>query len=95
MDPILVVNAGSSSVKFQVFAIEGSSDPRAAFALEYFIYRIGFHAGMLAAALDGLDAFVFTAGIGENWRRCAHGIAEKLAWPERRSIPVRTPRTRC
>ena len=43
-----------------------SADPRAAFAVDYFVYRVGLNAGMLAAALQGLDAFVFTAGIGEN-----------------------------
>jgi acetate kinase len=31
-----------------------------------FCYRVGLTAGMLAAALGGIDAFVFTAGIGEN-----------------------------
>ena len=38
------------------------------------------NAGMLAAALRGLDAFVFTAGIGENSSRIRARIAEKLAW---------------
>ena len=36
--------------------------------------------GMLAAALGGLDAFVFTAGIGENSPRIRARIAERLAW---------------
>ena len=35
---------------------------------------------MLAAALQGLDAFVFTAGIGENSATIRARIAEKLAW---------------
>ena len=35
---------------------------------------------MLAAALGGLDAFVFTAGIGENSISIRARIAEKLAW---------------
>jgi acetate kinase len=35
---------------------------------------------MLAAALQGLDAFVFTAGIGENSVTMRARIAEKLAW---------------
>ena len=35
--------------------------------IEHFVYRIGLNAGLLAAALGGLDAFVFTAGIGENY----------------------------
>ena len=48
--------------------------------IDYFVYRIGLHAGMLAAALGGLDAFVFTAGIGENSAAIRARIAEKLAW---------------
>ena len=40
----------------------------------------GCSAGMLAAALGGLDAFVFTAGIGENSPSMRARIAEKLAW---------------
>jgi acetate kinase len=35
---------------------------------------------MLAAALGGLDAFVFTAGIGENSAMIRTRVAEKLAW---------------
>jgi acetate kinase len=34
--------------------------------VDYFVYRVGFHAGILAAALGGLEAFVFTAGIGKE-----------------------------
>jgi acetate kinase len=60
--------------------LEASSDPKAAFALEYFTYRVGLYAGMLAAALGGLDAFVFTAGIGENSVTARARIADKLAW---------------
>src|SRR5262249_36386028 len=57
-----------------------SDDPRAAFALDYFVYRVALHAGMLAAALGGIDAFVFTAGIGENSRVLRNRIADKLRW---------------
>jgi len=60
--------------------LETSADPRAAFAIDYFVYRIGLNAGMLAAALQGLDAFVFTAGIGENSASIRARIAEKLLW---------------
>ncbi len=35
---------------------------------------------MFAAALQGLDAFVFTAGIGENSASIRARIAERLAW---------------
>jgi acetate kinase len=48
--------------------------------MEHFIYRVGLHAGMLAAALGGLDAFVFTAGIGEKSDIIRKRIAERLAW---------------
>ena len=59
---------GLSGVSNDVRELEESADPKAAFALEYFVYRAGLFAGMLAAALRGIDAFVFTAGIGENSR---------------------------
>jgi len=49
-------------------------------AIDYFVYRIGLNAGMLAAALQGLDAFVFTAGIGENSASIRARIAEQLGW---------------
>ena len=49
-------------------------------AIDYFVYRVGLHAGMLAAALGGLDAFVFTAGIGENSPIIRARIVEKLGW---------------
>jgi acetate kinase len=60
--------------------LQSSSDPRAAFALDYFCYRVGLIAGMLAAALGGLDAFVFTAGIGENSAVIRAAIAARLGW---------------
>jgi acetate kinase len=60
--------------------LEASTDPRADFALDYFCYRVGLYAGMLAAALAGLDAFVFTAGIGENSAAVRTRIAARLAW---------------
>jgi len=71
---------GLSGVSNDVRELDASSDPRARFALDYFAYRIGLYAGLLAAALGGLDAFVFTAGIGENSPTMRARIAERLAW---------------
>jgi len=71
---------GLSGVSNDVRELEASSAPGAALALDYFVYRISLYAGMLAAALGGLDAFVFTAGIGENSRTMRGRIADKLAW---------------
>jgi acetate kinase len=71
---------GLSGVSNDMRDLQNSEDPRAAFAIDYFVYRIGLNAGMLAAALQGLDAFVFTAGIGENSASIRARIGEKLAW---------------
>jgi acetate kinase len=71
---------GLSGISNDVRELQASRDPRAKFALDYFVYRIGLYAGMLAAALGGLDAFVFTAGIGENSALVRERVAEKLAW---------------
>jgi acetate kinase len=71
---------GLSGISNDMRELEKSDDPRAAFAIDYFVYRIGLHAGMLAAALGGVDAFVFTAGIGENSATVRARVAEKLAW---------------
>ena len=71
---------GLSAISNDMRDLETKSDPAATLAVDYFVYRVGLHAGMLAAALGGLDAFVFTAGIGENSVTIRSRIAEKLAW---------------
>jgi len=71
---------GLSGVSNDMRELEASEDPKAKLAIDYFVYRIGLNAGMLAAALQGLDAFVFTAGIGENSVRVRARIADHLGW---------------
>jgi acetate kinase len=71
---------GLSGISNDMRDLESSSDPGAKLAVDYFVYRVGLNAGMLAAALGGLDGFVFTAGIGENSPTIRARIAEKLAW---------------
>jgi acetate kinase len=71
---------GLSGVSNDMRELEASSDPGAALAVDHFVRRIGLYAGMLAAALGGLDAFVFTAGIGENSAMIRARVANKLAW---------------
>jgi acetate kinase len=71
---------GLSGVSNDMRELEASDSPDAALAIDYFVYRIGLSAGMLAAALGGLDAFVFTAGIGENSANIRARVAEKLTW---------------
>ena len=71
---------GLSGVSNDMRELETSDDPKAKLAVDYFVYRVGLNAGMLAAALQGLDAFVFTAGIGENSVRIRARIADQLGW---------------
>lgn len=71
---------GLSGISNDMRVLETGDEPGAKLAIDYFVYRIGLYAGMLAAALGGLDAFVFTAGIGENSDGIRVRISEKLAW---------------
>jgi acetate kinase len=71
---------GLSGISNDMRDLQMSSDPGGRLAVDYFVYRVGLSAGMLAAALGGIDAFVFTAGIGENSPTIRARIAEKLAW---------------
>jgi acetate kinase len=57
---------GMSGISQDVRDLEASDDPRAAQALSHFCWRVRREIGALAAALGGIDALVFTAGIGEN-----------------------------
>jgi acetate kinase len=71
---------GLSGVSSDMRELLASETEGAAFAVEHFVYRAGIVAGGLAAALGGLDAFVFTAGIGENAAEVRARIAGRLAW---------------
>lgn len=57
---------GVSGVSSDMRTLLASDDPKAAFAIELFCYRIARELGSLSAALGGLDALVFTGGIGEH-----------------------------
>jgi acetate kinase len=71
---------GLSGVSNDMRDLLASDVPGAAFAIEHFVHRAALQAGSLAAALGGLDAFVFTAGIGERSAPIRARIAERLAW---------------
>jgi acetate kinase len=57
-----------------------STDGRAREAVDLFVYRIGRELGSLAAALGGLDALVFTAGIGERSPMIRERVCRDGAW---------------
>jgi acetate kinase len=71
---------GVSGVSSDMRALHASGDPRAALAVDLFVYRIGRELGSLAAALGGLDAIVFTAGIGEHDAIVRERVCRQAAW---------------
>jgi acetate kinase len=71
---------GISGVSNDMRALEESEDPRAQEAIDYFLYRIGQSLGALTASLGGLDALIFTAGIGENDARVRERVCQDAAW---------------
>jgi acetate kinase len=71
---------GMSGISSDMRTLETSEAPEAKVAIDVFIYRIGRELGSLAAALGGLDAIVFTAGIGENSRSLRERVCRGAAW---------------
>jgi acetate kinase len=71
---------GVSEVSSDMRALLASPDPRAAEAIDLFVYRIGRELGSLAASLGGLDALVFTGGIGENVAPIRARVCRDAAW---------------
>lgn len=71
---------GVSGVSSDMRTLLASEEPRARFAVELFVYRIGRELGSLAAALGGLDALVFTAGIGEHAAAIRERVCRAAAW---------------
>jgi len=57
-----------------------STQPRAQFAVDLFIYRIGRELGSLTAAIGGLDSLVFTGGIGENSAVIRERVCRGARW---------------
>ena len=71
---------GLSGISNDVRDLLSSADPRARLALDYFVYRVCRELGSLAAAMDGLDGVVFTAGIGENSPEIRARICARAGW---------------
>jgi len=71
---------GVSGVSSDMRVLLASDAPRAKAAIDLFVYRIGRELGSLAAALGGVDAIVFTGGIGENSRDVRARVCSDAAW---------------
>ncbi len=71
---------GISEISNDMRTLLEADDPRARAAIEQFVYRATLETGALAAAMEGIDALVFTGGIGEHAAPIRAMICEKLAW---------------
>lgn len=71
---------GISGISNDMRDLLGRSEPEARLALDYFVYRAAKEIGALAAALGGIDALVFTAGIGENSAEIRQRVSLASAW---------------
>ena len=72
--------AGLSGVSNDWREVEAAASPQAQDAVAYFVRRIRYELGGLAAELGGLDALVFTAGIGEHSASLRTKVAEGMEW---------------
>lgn len=71
---------GLSGVSNDMRDLLTGDDPHAAEAIDVFIYHVLKYTGALTAALEGLDALVFTAGIGENSPEIRERVCRRLGW---------------
>ena len=71
---------GVSGISNDMRALLESRDPHAQEAVELFCFRIAKETGALAASMGGVDAVVFTAGIGERSAPVRARVGDKLAW---------------
>jgi acetate kinase len=71
---------GISGISNDMRDLVGRNEPAAQLAVDYFVYRAAKEIGALTAVLGGLDALVFTAGIGENSPEIRRRVCEASAW---------------
>lgn len=71
---------GISGESSDMRTLLASNNPDAKFAIDLFVHRIVLEIGKLAAALEGLDCLIFTAGVGKNSAIIREMISDKLLW---------------
>jgi acetate kinase len=71
---------GISGISSDMRTLLSSREPRADLAINLFLYRIRREMGSLVGALGGLDALVFTGGIGENASQIRERVCRDAAW---------------
>ena len=71
---------GVSGISNDMKVLQESNDPNAEKAVELFCFRVAKEVAALASSMGGMDALVFTAGIGENSPEIRAMIGERLEW---------------
>ncbi|MEF3365870.1 acetate/propionate family kinase [Methylocystis sp. 9N] len=71
---------GLSELSQDMRALEASDSPQAKEAIAYFAHRVKMEIAALAATMNGLDALVFTGGIGEHSARLRAATLDGLGW---------------
>lgn len=71
---------GLSGLSQDMRTLEASESPKAAEAIDYFVFRARRELGAMAAVLGGLDALIFCGGIGEHSWRIRQRICEGFEW---------------
>jgi acetate kinase len=83
---------GVSGISSDMRALRASSDPAAKEAIALFVYRVVRELGSLVAALDGLNALVFSGGIGEHDALTRAEVVDGSRWTGARLDPARNAR---
>lgn len=71
---------GLSGLSNDMRELEASAAPEAEEAIAYFVHRIRIEVAAMAATLGGVEALIFTGGIGENSRKVRARVCEGLGW---------------
>ncbi|MEM1237843.1 MAG: acetate/propionate family kinase [Pseudomonadota bacterium] len=71
---------GLSGLSSDMRTLLAADTPEARRAIDYYVFRIRRELGALAAALNGLDAVVFTGGVGENSAEIRQRVCEGMEW---------------
>ena len=79
----------SGGISSDMLTLKKSDDPLAKKAIDMLVYRIARETGSLAAALGGLDVFVFTGGVGENDADLRAAVVKENAWLGMKLDPAR------
>lgn len=72
--------SGSSRDMRDIEARAAEGDEQAQLAVHVFVHRVRKYIGAYAAVMGGLDAVVFTGGIGENSALVRHHVCQRMEW---------------